>query len=182
MDFRRHRAAPAPLYINGDWRRSCWWPFTAPPSRVCWPTPSLCGMLATQWLTEKGCRGWWGQLTKRLALLCPPWMTSPALDASQEQEGSSATTSIPATTCSAYCPLVGGTGACRAEPTDWTTASFLGPSGHLTLIKHKTSNRHTYTSLSIKCNMLTAFYILCLVFTLPVLFLFQMFFCYFRNF
>jgi DNA gyrase inhibitor GyrI len=24
MDFRRHRAAPAPLYINGDWRRSCW--------------------------------------------------------------------------------------------------------------------------------------------------------------
>ena len=24
MDFRRQRAAPSPLYINGDWRRSCW--------------------------------------------------------------------------------------------------------------------------------------------------------------
>ena len=30
---------------------------------------------------------------------------------------------------------------------------------------HKILNRHTYTSLSIKCNMLTAFYILCLLFT-----------------
>ena len=41
---------------------------------------------------------------------------------------------------------------------------------------HKTLlNRHTYTSLS-KQNMLTAFYILCLLLTSPVLVLFQMLF------
>ena len=41
-----------------------------------------------------------------------------------------------------------------------------------TLDIHKNLNRHTYTSLSIKCNMLMAFYILYLSFTSPVLVLF----------